>query len=194
MGHQVIKEMNRVGLVIDMSHSAEKSTLQAIELSERPIAITHANPSAWHPALRNKSDEVLIALAESGGMLGLSLYPHHLKDAGDCTLDSFCRMVAATVEKIGIEHVGLGSDLCQDQPDSVVAWMRNGRWTRETDYGEGSASASGFPSQPQWFGNNADFPNIQNGLESVGFTRAEADRIMGGNWLDFFQRSFGPDS
>ncbi|HIB82973.1 MAG TPA: membrane dipeptidase, partial [Gammaproteobacteria bacterium] len=111
-------------------------------------------------------------LAESGGMLGLSLYPHHLKDAGDCTLDSFCRMVAATVEKIGIEHVGLGSDLCQDQPDSVVAWMRNGRWTRETDYGEGSASASGFPSQPQWFGNNADFPNIQNGLESVGFTRA----------------------
>ena len=194
MGRQVIKEMNRVGLVIDMSHSAEKSTLQAIELSERPIAITHANPSAWHPALRNKSDMVLIALAESGGMLGLSLYPHHLKDAGDCTLDSFCRMVAETVEKIGIDHIGLGSDLCQDQPDSVVAWMRNGRWTRETDYGEGSASASGFPSQPQWFRNNADFPNIRNGLENVGFTSVEADRVMGGNWLDFFQRSFGPDS
>ena len=194
MGRQVIKEMNRVGLVIDMSHSAEKSTLQAIELSERPIAITHANPSAWHPARRNKSDEVLIALAESGGMLGLSLYPHHLKDAGDCTLDSFCRMVAETVEKIGIEHIGLGSDLCQDQPDSVVAWMRNGRWTREIDYGEGSASASGFPPQPQWFDNNADFPNIRNGLENIGFTSEEADRIMGGNWLDFFQRSFGPDS
>jgi len=194
MGRQVIKEMNRVGLVIDMSHSAEKSTLQAIELSERPIAITHANPSAWHPARRNKSDEVLIALAESGGMLGLSLYPHHLKDAGDCTLDSFCRMVAETVEKIGIEHIGLGSDLCQDQPDSVVAWMRNGRWTREIDYGEGSASASGFPPQPQWFDNNADFPNIRNGLENIGFTRTEADRVMGGNWLDFFQRSFGPDS
>ena len=61
MGRQVIKEMNRVGLVIDMSHSAQKSTLQAIESSERPIAITHANPSAWHPALRNKSDEVLMA-------------------------------------------------------------------------------------------------------------------------------------
>ena len=194
MGRQVIKEMNRVGLVIDMSHSAENSTLQAIELSERPIAITHANPSAWHPARRNKSDEVLFALAESGGMLGLSLYPHHLKDAGDCTLDTFCRMVADTVEKFGIEHIGLGSDLCQDQPDSVVAWMRNGRWTREIDYGEGSASASGFPPQPQWFDNNADFPNIRNGLENIGFTSAEADRIMGGNWLDFFQRSFGPDS
>ena len=76
----------------------------------------------------------------------------------------------------------------------VVAWMRNGRWTRETDYGEGSASASGFPPQPQWFDNNADFPNIRNGLENIGFTRTEADRVMGGNWLDFFQRSFGPDS
>ena len=54
MGREVIKEMNRVGLVIDMSHSAARSTLEAIELSSRPIAITHANPTFWHPALRNK--------------------------------------------------------------------------------------------------------------------------------------------
>ena len=73
MGRQVIREMNRVGLVVDMSHSAEHSTLEAIEISQRPIAITHANPHSWHPALRNKSDTVLRALAESGGMLGLSL-------------------------------------------------------------------------------------------------------------------------
>ena len=55
MGGQVIKEMNRVGLVVDMSHSASRSTLEAIEISERPIAITHANPSNWHDALRNLS-------------------------------------------------------------------------------------------------------------------------------------------
>ena len=73
MGRQVIREMNRVGLVVDMSHSAERSTLEAIEISERPLAITHANPSFWHSALRNKSDAVLNALAESGGMLGFSL-------------------------------------------------------------------------------------------------------------------------
>ncbi len=94
MGRQVIKEMNRVGMVIDMSHSAERSTLEAIELSERPIAITHANPTSWHPALRNKSDVVLKALARSGGMLGFSLYPHHLKEKSNCTLESFCEMVA----------------------------------------------------------------------------------------------------
>jgi microsomal dipeptidase-like Zn-dependent dipeptidase len=77
-GREVIREMNRMGLVVDMSHSAEKSTLDAIELSDKPIAITHANPSFWHPAKRNKSSDLLKNLSDSGGMLGLSLYPHHL--------------------------------------------------------------------------------------------------------------------
>ena len=79
-GREVIKEMNRVGIVIDMSHSAEKSTLDAIDISEKPIAITHANPSFWHAAKRNKSSELLKDLSDSGGILGLSLYPHHLTD------------------------------------------------------------------------------------------------------------------
>ena len=59
MGKEVIKEMNRVGMVIDMSHSSERSTFEAIELSQRPIVISHANPSFWHPAKRNKSNEIL---------------------------------------------------------------------------------------------------------------------------------------
>ena len=58
-GKEVIKEMNRLGLVIDMSHSAEKSTIDAINISQKPIAITHANPTFWHAAKRNKSDELL---------------------------------------------------------------------------------------------------------------------------------------
>jgi len=54
MGREVVREMNRVGMVVDMSHSGERSTLEAIEHSTRPIAITHANPASWHPARRNK--------------------------------------------------------------------------------------------------------------------------------------------
>ena len=125
MGKEVIKEMNRVGVVVDMSHSAEKSTFDAINLSSKPIAITHANPSFWFAAKRNKSNELLKALADSGGMLGLSLYPHHLKDTSDCTLESFCEMAAKTTELMGVKHIGIGSDLCIRQPNSVVEWMRN---------------------------------------------------------------------
>ena len=193
MGREVIAEMNRVGLVVDMSHSAERSTLEAIEISERPIVITHANPAFWEPALRNKSDKVLKALGESGGMLGFSLYPHHLKGKGDCTLQSFCDMVARTAELMGIEHIGIGSDLCQNQPDSVVEWMRNGRWTKTLDYGEGSASNAGFPDMPEWFEDNRHFGNVEQGLRAAGFSDTDTAAIMGNNWLRFFDENFGPE-
>jgi len=192
MGREVIAEMNRVGLVIDMSHSAERSTLEAIEHSARPIAITHANPARWHPALRNKSDTVLRALAETGGMLGFSIYPHHLRGGSDCTLADFCAMIAETAELMGPERLGIGSDLCQDQPDSVVEWMRVGRWTKRVDYGEGSAAAPGFPPQPDWFRDNRDFAGLGAGLREAGFSEAEVAGILGGNWLSFFETSFGP--
>ena len=145
MGKEAIKEMNSLGLVVDMSHSAEKSTFDAIELSSKPIAITHANPSFWFGAKRNKSNELLKALADSKGMLGLSLYPHHLKDTSNCTLESFCEMAAKTAELMGVKHVGIGSDLCIGHPDSVVEWMRNGTWTKNKDYGEGSSKNPNFP-------------------------------------------------
>jgi len=191
MGREVIKEMNRVGLVIDMSHSAERSTLEAIDLSARPIAITHANPAAWHPAKRNKSDTVLSALTARGGMLGFSLYPHHLKGGSDCGLQDFCEMIARTAERFGAEHLGIGSDLCQDQPDSVVEWMRVGRWTKAIDYGEGSADNPGFPPQPDFFKDNRDIQNLAAGLRAVGFSEDETNGIMGENWLRFFDTSFG---
>ena len=191
MGRQVIKEMNRVGLVVDMSHSAERSTLDAIAVSERPIAITHANPDFWHSAKRNKSDNVLRALGESGGMLGFSLYPHHLKDKSACTLESFCQMIAEAAARYGAQHLGLGSDLCQDQPDRVVEWMRVGRWSKAIDYGEGSASAPGFPPMPSWFQDNRDFGNIAEGLRKIGMSELEVAGIMGENWYRFYQENFG---
>jgi microsomal dipeptidase-like Zn-dependent dipeptidase len=192
MGKEVIREMNRVGLVVDMSHSAERSTLEAMEISSRPIVITHANPGIWEPALRNKSDRVLSQLGASGGMLGFSIYPHHLKGKGDCTLQSFCEMIAATAELMGVDHIGLGSDLCQDQPDSVVEWMRAGRWTKRFDYGEGSAADAGFPPMPGWFNDNRDFGNVEQGLRDVGFSDEDTGKIMGDNWLRFFDQNFGP--
>jgi len=187
MGREVIKEMNRLGLVVDMSHSAEKSTFDAIEFSSKPIAITHANPSFWFGAKRNKSDELLKALSDSKGMLGLSLYPHHLKDTSNCTLESFCEMAAKTAELMGVKHIGIGSDLCIGHPNSVVEWMRNGTWTKEKDYGEGSSKNPNFPKQPNWFEDARGFKNLENGLKKVGFREAEVNDILGNNWYNFYR-------
>lgn len=192
MGKQVVREMNRVGMVVDMSHSADRSTMEAIEHSARAIAITHANPHWWYAALRNKKDEVLQALTRAGGMLGFSVYPHHLKDGSACTLDSFCAMVEEAARRYGTSHLGIGTDLCQDQPDSVVEWMRVGRWSKVIDYGEGSASNAGFPPMPTWFQDNRDFDTIRTGLLNTSLSEDEVNGIMGGNWLRFYEESFEP--
>ena len=91
-----------------------------------------------------------------------------------------------------VDHLGIGTALCQDQPDSVVEWMRVGRWTKGIEYGEGSASAPGFPPQPDWFESNLHFGNIEQGLRDVGFDDAETAAIMGDNWYRFFAENFGP--
>ena len=187
MGKEVIKEMNRVGVVVDMSHSAEKSTFDAIELSSKPIVITHANPSFWFAAKRNKSNGLLKVLADSGGILGLSLYPHHLKDESNCTLESFCAMAAKTSEIMGVKHIGIGSDLCLNQPNSVVEWMRNGTWTKTKDYGEGSSNNPHFPKQPKWFEDARGFNNLEQGLKKVGFQDTEVNDILGNNWYNFYR-------
>jgi len=186
MGREVIAEMNRVGMVVDMSHSGETSTLQAIELSRRPIAITHANPFQWAPVVRNKSEPVLRALGQSGGMLGFSLYPLHLRNGTDCSLEDFCTMVARTAELIGVERIGIGSDLCQDQPDSEVHWMRNGRWSKAPP------ASAGFAPPPRWFTDNTGFGSLRQGLRAIGFAEVDVGRILHRNWLDFFAASFPP--
>lgn len=187
-GREVIAGMNRLGMIIDLSHAGERSLLQAAELSSRPVAVTHACPKFWRDSPRHLSDDALRAVAQSGGMLGLSLYPHHLAGGGECTLDSFCQMAARTADMIGAECLGIGSDLCRGQPDEVLAWMRSGHWRRDDNEGEKPV----FPKQPSWFQSAADFGNLYPGLRAAGFSDAEAGGITGGNWLRFFDDGFAP--
>tara|TARA_B100001063_G_scaffold243158_1_gene273186 strand:- start:3073 stop:4038 length:966 start_codon:yes stop_codon:yes gene_type:complete len=186
-GREAIREMNRVGIVVDMSHSAEKSTIDAIEISEKPIAITHANPSFWHSAKRNKSNDLIKILGDSGGMLGLSLYPHHLKNNTNCTIESFCEMAARTAEIMNVKNIGIGSDLCLDQPDKIVEWMRNGTWAKIKNFGEGSKNTPGFPKQPVWFEDARGFKNLEKGLRKVGFSEDETNGVLGNNWFNFYK-------
>jgi len=191
-GKQSIEEMNRVGMIIDMSHSAERSTLEAIDISSRPICISHANPIFAHDALRNKSDEVIKALASKGGLLGFSLYPFHLPNGSECTLNDFCEMIAKTADLVGVDHLGIGSDLCLNQPQEVLEWMRNGKWSKAMDYGEGSSSNSGWPDDLPWFKDEHGMENIYNGLIKYGFQKKEANQILGGNWFNFLESGLEP--
>ncbi len=184
MGKQVIAEMNRLGMIIDLSHAGERTAMEAIELSTRPVAVTHANPRSWHFVKRNVPDKVLEALRQTGGMLGLSLYPFHLKNGSECRIEAFCQMAADIADRYGVSVLGIGSDLCQDQPASVLHWMRHGRWSFDT------MPAPGFPKPADWFQTNLHFGNIASGLTRVGFNTDEVAAVLGENWRRFFRESF----
>lgn len=195
-GAKAIEEMNRLGILIDLSHCGERTTIEAIEQSKRPVSITHANPREYvgAPAFgagRLKTTEAIKALAARRGVIGLSPNRHMTKRGVDTTLDEFCDMVAWIVDRIGVDAVGIGTDYCPGHPPTVRTWWRYARWSRE------SAPAAQTTKAPhegwqEWFRSPADFPNIVAGLAKRGFAEQELAKILGGNWLRLFGESFVP--
>lgn len=191
-GELVIKEMNRVGMVIDLSHVGERTSLDAIAVSSRPVAITHANPRWLFPLKkRNKSKEVLRKLRDSRGMLGLTLFPR-LMNGTNTTIEEFCNLVTETVDFMGVEHVGIGTDLTLNLTDDDNKWVRMGRWTHDVKYSFGATTTDNmsFPSWPSWFQSPADFPNLAEAMLKKGFSEKDVRAIMGENWLNFFINGF----
>ena len=92
-----------------------------------------------------------------------------------------------TAEIMNVKNIGIGSDLCLNQPDEVVEWMRNGTWTKSKNYGEGSKNKPGFPKQPNWFEDARGFKNLEAGLKKVGFSETETNGILGNNWYNFYK-------
>ncbi len=188
-GHQVIEEMNNLGIIIDLSHAGKKTCLDAIKISKKPVAISHANPLFFHKSKRNIENDVLKKLSNKNGFIGLSLYPYHLKNHSKCKIEDFCQMVKNLINLIGVESIGIGSDLCSNWKDDVVVWMRNGKWTKQLDYGESKNKSNKWPDQPKWFKKGSDIINIYNGLIKSGISEKNAVKIIGSNWLNFMKNT-----
>jgi membrane dipeptidase len=182
-GRNVVAEMNRVGMLIDLSHVGNRTSLDAVEASQRPVAITHSNPTWFVDNPRNKPDEVLRAVARAGGVVGCCLYPLVLGGAST-GVEEFCAMVRRLVDEIGPEHVALGSDCTRNWGDDYVEWLRSGHWRpREED-------PATWPEWPQWFRGPEDFPRVTDGLVSAGLDEQTVSGVLGENWLRLFDDVF----
>ena len=189
-GKAVIEEMNHLGMIVDLSHAGKITCLEAIEFSKKPVAISHANPSFFHKSLRNIDDEVLKKLVNKNGFIGLSLYPYHLKNLGNCKIEDFCTMIRKLIDLIGSENIGIGSDLCLNWSDEVVMWMRNGTWTKKTDYGESKDKNIQWPKQPDWYQKPSDINNLFEAMCVNNINENIAKKIIGTNWLNFIKNHF----
>ena len=189
-GESVIEEMNRLGMIVDLSHAGKQTCLDAIKFSKEPVAISHANPSFFHNSVRNIDNEVLKALKNKNGFFGMSLYPYHLKNLGDCRVEDFCEMIKKLINLIGDDNIGIGSDLCLNWPNEVVMWMRNGKWTKKTDYGESKDKNPSWPKQPSWYSKPGDLKIFFYSMIKNGIKEKEAIKIAGVNWFNFMQNHF----
>jgi membrane dipeptidase len=191
-GRQVVEEMNRLGMVVDVSHCGDRVTTEAIEMSTAPVVITHANARAVHPSPRNKTDEHLRLLAANGGVIGLNMWSPMLAFDHWPTLDDWVKHVGHVADLVGIEHIGIGTDHNESASRE--------EWTRNSSKGEGRyQSVTG--GMGDWYvyetrcanGGSSilDFPRIAEALDRLGLTSSELAGVLGGNMLRVLRQVWG---
>ena len=109
-GREVIREMNRLGMMVDVSHAADSTIEQAIEFSSQPIIATHTSAKALCDHARNMSDDLIVKLAQSGGRIHVCLYNYFLAKDGCADINTICDHIDHIVKLVGSEYVGIGSD------------------------------------------------------------------------------------
>ena len=192
LGRQLIAELNRQSIVVDLAHVGERTILDTIAASDDPVIISHSNAKAIHDSPRNVSDEVLTNLAAAGGVIGLTFWsPMVGGGSGRPTITDFLRHVDHVASLIGPEHLALGSDHSENTP--------RGEWDRLFSHdGEYSSVADALGS---WYGYDTrffegassctDFPAVARGLASLGFSESELSGILGGNLMRVFGAVWG---
>lgn len=134
LGHRVVSEMNRLGILVDVSHTGVKSSLEAIEASSAPCIASHSNAFAVQPNRRNLPDELIKAIADSGGVIGINGFPAFVAATDRPTLDQFIDHIAYIDGLVGPGHVGLGIDYHEGHRAEYDAAIASGIWSAE-NYG-----------------------------------------------------------
>ena len=188
-GVDAVREMNRLGIVIDLSHVGPKTTMDAIELSEQPVAITHANARSFCDHPRNKEEEALKLLAEKGGVVGATSFANFLPKEFDSTVEDFVDAIDDMVERIGIDHVAIGTDSTHDQPLEFWHYIVSQQGTKfPSTFADGSVPYTELSFQPKGIDSPAEFPNLADALAKRGYRAEEITKLLGGNWMSLFER------
>lgn len=182
-GLEVIEEMNRLGILIDLSHVGHRTTMEAIEASSRPVAFTHANPISLCNHPRNKPDEAIKAVAARGGVVGATIFPPFLPRGNDSTLSDYIDVVDYMVDMIGIDHLAVGTDFTMGQPVEWFNWILTGKSHK------GPALSLNHPLRnPAGIDSPADFPNLTEALLDRGYSEIDTRKILGENMLGLLER------
>jgi membrane dipeptidase len=172
--------MNRYGIIIDLAHTGARTSLDAIEASADPVVISHANPVALNPSFRNKTDELIKALAAKGGVLGLVSWNVLVERAPGKrpTISDYADHIEYAVNLVGIDHVGIGSDINDNFRALPVRSEFEEKYYFMLGAYEDIANA-----WPDGFAAVEDYPNLTRTLLERGFSDEDILKLWGGNFL-----------
>ena len=179
-GVKVVREMERVGIVVDLSHTGYRTTMDALELVQGPLVFSHSNVLALSENRRNIRDDQIKAVAAHRGLVGINGFPPFVKRGGQPSIAEFADHIDYVAQLVGIDHVGLALDYYLEMSlGEYESAIMSGRWRADEypppphTYPKGIEDASGFP-------------NITRELVRRGYKDDDVLKVLGGNWVRVF--------
>jgi membrane dipeptidase len=177
-GHEVVAEMNRVGMLCDLSHVGAATSRDVIIASKRPVAYTHILPAALKAHPRNKSDEDIRLMVEHGGFVGVTMFPPFLAKGNESTVEDYVAASDYVIRVAGEDNVGIGTDFTQDHDDAFFEYI-----CRDKGYGWQVTGPLGDIVNPAGMRTIGDFPNLTAAMERAHWPETKIRKVMGENWL-----------
>lgn len=184
-GHDMVAEMNRVGIMCDLSHVGPVTSEQTILASRKPVCYSHCLPAALKPHPRNKSDEQLRFIADHGGFVGVTMFPPFLPKGPASTVDDYVAAIGYVIDLIGEDSVGIGTDFTQGYGPDFFDWITRdkGDGRKLTEFGE--------IINPEGFRTIGEYPNLLRAMERAGWSGGRIEKIAGENWLRVLAEVWG---
>ncbi len=184
-GHEVIAEMNRLGILCDLSHVGAKTSEDVIKASKKPVAYTHCLPGALKAHPRNKSDEQLRFIVERGGFVGVTMFPPFLRRGTESTVDDYVEAIEYVIKLCGEDQVGFGTDFTQGYDRKFFEWITHdkGYARKLTEFGE--------IVNPAGIREIKDYPNLTAAMQKRGWKESRIRKVMGENWVRLLKEVWG---
>ncbi|MCC7425351.1 MAG: dipeptidase [Alphaproteobacteria bacterium] len=185
-GREVVGEMNRLGMVVDLSHVGARTAEDAISVSQKPCTYSHVCPRGLFDHPRNKTDDQLRRVVDRGGFVGVATYPPFMKQGKDATLDDCVSMFEYMIDVCGEGNVGIGTDFTQGYGEEFFDWLRH-----DKGYARRMVPQRGSAPMVKGLETLADYPNLTRAFEKRGWSEARITGVLGENWLGYLARVWG---
>jgi membrane dipeptidase len=179
-GREVIAEMNRTGIMVDLSHVGGNTSMEAILESKKPVCYSHCLPSGLKEHPRNKSDEELKFIADHGGFIGVTMFPPFLNRGIEATVDDYVEAMDYVINLVGEDCVGFGTDFTQGYDKGFFDWITHdkGHYRKLTSFGT--------ILNPEGIRTIGETPNLTAAMQKAGWGERKIQKVLGENWLRVF--------